>query len=69
MAKYGIRYETSDGTIEDAWHTVTRKADALQIAKRAAKNTVCADVVRVWVDDLCADLGVASFTTKFAQGK
>lgn len=66
MTKYGIRYETADGTIEDAWHTVTRKAEAIRIAKQVAKTTVCTDVVRVWVDDLCKDLGIASFTTKFA---
>ena len=66
MAKYGIRFETADGTLEDAFHTTTRKADAIRAAKAAAKTTICTDVVRVWVDDMCAGLGIASFTTKFA---
>jgi len=66
--EHEVRHPLRDGrgTIEDAWHTVTRKADAIRIAKQAAKTTVCEDVVRVWVDDLCKDLGVVSFTTKFA---
>lgn len=64
--KYGIRFETADGTLEDAFHVTTRKADALRAAKLAAKTTVCTDVVRVWVDDLCSELGIASFKTKFA---
>ena len=64
--KYGIRFETADGTVEDPFHTTSRKADAIGAAKRAAKETVCTDVVRVWVEDLCADLGIASFKTRFA---
>lgn len=66
MTKYGVRYETADGTLEDAFHVTTRKADAIRAARSAAKNTVCTDVVRVWVDNLCTELGVASFNTKFA---
>jgi hypothetical protein len=66
MAKYGVRYETADGTLEDALHVTTRKADAIRFAKIAAKTTVCVDVVRVWVDDLCTEMGVASFKTRFA---
>lgn len=66
MTKYGVRYETADGTIEDAFHVTTRKADALRTARYAAKTTSCADVVRVWVDDLCTELGIASFKTKHA---
>jgi hypothetical protein len=66
MAKYGVRYETADGTLEDAFHVTTRKADAIRAAKAAAKSTVCTDVVRVWVDNLCTELGVTSFNTRFA---
>ncbi|TDR27764.1 hypothetical protein [Aquamicrobium defluvii] len=66
MAKYGVRFETADGTLEDAFHVTTRKAEAVRAAKIAAKTTVCTDVVRVWVDDLCAELGIASFATRFA---
>lgn len=66
MTKYGIRYETADGTLEDAFHITTRKAEAIRAAKAAAKNTVCTDVVRVWVDNLSAEIGVASFNTRFA---
>jgi hypothetical protein len=64
--RYGVRYETADGTVEEAFHITTRKADAIRAARFAAKTTVCTDVVRVWVDELCTELGVASFDTKFA---
>lgn len=64
--KYGVRFETRDGTLEDAFHTTNRKSDAVRLARWSAKNMSCDDVVRVWVDNLCEELGVASFTTKFA---
>jgi hypothetical protein len=64
MAKYGIRYETRDGTLEEPFHVTTRKADALRAARISARTTVCTDVVRVWVDNLCTDLGIASFKTQ-----
>ena len=66
MAKYGVRFETADGTLEDAFHVTTRKADAIRTARYAAKTTACTDIVRVWVDNLCTELGVASFNTRFA---
>lgn len=66
MTKYGIRFETADGTLEEAFHVTTRKADAIRAAKFAAKNTICTDVVRVWVDNLCTEIGIASFNTRFA---
>lgn len=68
MAKnrYGLRIETRDGTLEDPYHTVSRKRDAIKFARQAAKDFIGADIVKVWVDDLCADLGIASFETKQA---
>lgn len=60
-ARYALRMETADGTLEDAYHCMSRKADALRAAKWAAKNMSCADVVRVWVDDTKTELGVAHF--------
>lgn len=65
-ARYGLRFETVDGTVEDVFHKMPVKADALRAAKIAAKNMSCADVVRVWVDDICEDIGIASFPTKYA---
>jgi len=69
MAKnrYALRIETRDGTLEDPFHTMTRKADAVRAAKKAAKDFIGADIVRVWVDDLCTDLGIASFKTNHAD--
>lgn len=64
--RYGLRFETADGTLEEPYHRTSRKADALRAGRAAAKTVVSADVVRVWVDDLCAELGIASFNTKFA---
>ncbi len=64
MTRYALRMETADGTIEDAYHHVGRKDWALTAARRAAKECVCQDVVRNWVDDTKTDLGVASFELK-----
>lgn len=64
--RYGLRIETRDGTIEAPYHTTSRKADAIRAARLAAKTFIGADIVRVWVDDLCAELGIVSFNTKNA---
>lgn len=61
MARYALRMETADGTLEDAYHTMPRKADAIRAARAAAKASVCQDVVRYWVDDTSTELGIASF--------
>ena len=63
-ARYALRFETADGTIEEAYHFMDRKADAIAAARRAAKDTVCADVVRIWVDDMKTDLGVKAFEVR-----
>ena len=60
-ARYALRMETADGTLEDAYHFVARKADAIKFARQHSKTTACADVVRFWVDDTKTELGVASF--------
>ena len=65
-ARYGLRFETADGTLENPYHFMSRKAEAVRAARLAAKSIVSPDVVRVWVDDMCAELGVASFKTPFA---
>lgn len=59
--RYALRMETADGTLEPAYHHMPRKADALKAAKRAAKDTICQDVVRIWVDDTKTETGVQSF--------
>lgn len=59
-ARYALRFETADGTIEEAYHHTSRKADAIRFARHAAKTTICTDIVRVWVDDTKTDLGVFS---------
>lgn len=64
MARYALRMETADGTLEDAYHYVARKDWALTAARRAAKDCISADVVRVWVDDTKTDLGIAAFDVK-----
>jgi hypothetical protein len=61
MARYAIRLETADGTLEEAAYTVARKADAIRSAKAWAKTCACADVVRVHVDDTATELGIAAF--------
>ena len=66
-ARYALRMETADGTLEDAYHCMSRKDDALRAAKRAAKTSACVDVTRIWVDDTRTGLGVASFTTDHAR--
>lgn len=60
-ARYALRYETAEGTLEAPWHHMARKADALRAAKAAAASCACPDVVRVHVDDAQTDLAVASF--------
>lgn len=65
--KYGLRYETSDGTLEEVYMSFTNKRRALQQAARAAKSVYSLDVVAVWVDDTTKDLGVAKFPTKNAH--
>lgn len=68
MAKrYAVRFETADGTLEDAWHFASSKAEAIRVARCSAKTSIMTDVVRVWVDDTRTDLGVASFPTRFAK--
>ena len=65
--RYALRMETDDGSIEDAYHHMSRKADAIREAKRAAKDTSCTDVVRIWVDDIRSEMGIASFKTKYCK--
>lgn len=60
-ARYALRYEIEDGTLESPWHHMPCKADALRAARRAAKDCACPDVVRVHVDDTRTDSGVAAF--------
>jgi len=60
-ARYALRMETADGTLEAAYHFMPRKADAIAAARRAAKSSVCPDVVRIWVDDTKTELGVQAF--------
>ena len=60
-ARYALRMELADSTLEEAYHFMSRKADAIRAAKWAAKNSADMDVVRIWVDDTCTDLGIASF--------
>lgn len=60
-ARYALRMETADGTLEDAYHFTPRKADAIKFARRHAKDCACSDVVRYWVDDTKTGLGVQSF--------
>ena len=61
MARYALRLETADGTLEDAAYTVARKADAIRQACNWAKTISCQDVTRIHVDDTTTDLGVAAF--------
>lgn len=62
--RYALRMETADGTIEDAYHTMPRKADAIAAARRAARDVVSPDVVRIWVDDTKTELGIKAFEVK-----
>jgi len=61
MARYAIKLETADGTLEDAAYTMARKADAIRSARNWSKTCACPDVVRVHVDDTTTDLGIAAF--------
>jgi predicted component of type VI protein secretion system len=61
MARYAIRLETADGTLEDAAHTVVRKADAIRFARNWSKTCACSDVVRIHVDDTTTEVGIAAF--------
>lgn len=63
-ARYALRMEISDSTILEAYHHVARKADAIAAARRAAKDIVSSDIVRIWVDDTKTELGVKSFDTR-----
>ena len=60
-ARYALRMETADGTLEAAYHFMNRKADAIRAARHAASQSVCPDVVRFHVDDTRTDMGVAFF--------
>lgn len=60
-ARYALRMELADGTIEAAYHHMSRKADALAAARRACKDVVSPDVVRIWVDDTTTDIGIKFF--------
>lgn len=62
--RYALRMETEDGTLEDAYHHMSRKADAISAARRAAKESISADVVRFHVDDTRTEMGVAVFEVK-----
>jgi len=64
-ARYALRFETADGTLEEPYHFTGNKADAIKFARRAAKDVRGADIVRVHVDDAHKDIGVKSFTTSF----
>jgi hypothetical protein len=61
MARYAIRLEIADGTLEDAAFTMPRKVDAISAARRWSKTCACDDVVRVHVDDTRTELGIAAF--------
>lgn len=63
-ARYALRMETVDGTLEDAFHFVARKDWALTAARRAASDCICPDVVRIWVDDTKTELGVKAFEVR-----
>ena len=63
-ARYALRFELADGTIEDAYHFMSRKDLALAAAKRAAADCACSDVVRVWVDDTNTETGVKAFEVR-----
>lgn len=56
-ARYALRVELTDGTLEEPFHYLPRKADALRAARACAKGCA-ADTVRVWVDDTRTDIGV-----------
>lgn len=66
-ARYALRFETADGTLEEPYHHMSRKADAIAAARRAARDVVSPDVVRVWVDDTRTELGIASFETRHSS--
>ncbi|MCZ7496248.1 hypothetical protein O8B39_17245 [Agrobacterium rhizogenes] len=63
-ARYAIRNELRDGTLLDPSVCVSNKSIALQVARNAAKGTLGADVVRVWVDDMKTELGVKAFEVR-----
>lgn len=65
-ARYALRFETVDGTLEDAYHHMNRKAEAIAAARRAARDVASPDIMRVWVDDTRTELGIASFETRHA---
>ena len=66
-ARYALRMETADGTLEEAYHCMSRKADAIRAARHAAKNSASPDVVRIHVDDTKTELGIAAFSTGRGQ--
>jgi len=55
-ARYAIRIETIDGTLEEACRHLSRKADAIAWARSFARHTGCRDIARVHVDDTKTDL-------------
>lgn len=68
-ARYALRMEIMDGTLEDAFHFMARKDWALAAARRAAADCVSPDVVRIWVDDTKTELGVKSFDVNRAEAR
>jgi len=65
-ARYSLSFETADGSVEAPYHFMASKRLAIQSAKRAARGTVCADVVAIWVDDTKTDQGVQRIWVKRA---
>lgn len=58
-ARYALCMEFADGTVDEPYHHMTRKADAIRAARRAVKGTICPDLVRIWVDDTRTGVGMA----------
>lgn len=58
-ARYALRIEYADSTIEDAFHHIATKREAIRITKHLATKTWHPDdAVAIWVDDTKTDLGV-----------
>jgi hypothetical protein len=57
-ARYALRSELKDSTLEEAFHFLPRKVDAIRVARLIAKTNSSPDVVRIWVDDTRTDLGI-----------
>ena len=63
-ARYALRIETNDGTLEDPFHHVARKDWAISFAKEAAKNCSDPEAARVHVDDTRTDQGIFNVEVK-----